>query len=92
MNPNTFTLTLERKPAVNVSQMKNQDTQRMFQFLPVLRNQTQFSNANSVGYVPNREMNAMLDQAKLNNLINMRNGARVYPVGSYNFNFFPSGR
>ena len=92
MNPNTFTLTSEQKPPVNVSQLRKQDTQKMFQFLPVLKNQSQFSDANSVGYMPNREMNAMLDQAKMNNLINSRDGSRVYPSGSYNFNLFPSGR
>lgn len=92
MNPNTFTLTLERKPTVNISQLRNQDTQNMFQFLPVLRNQSQFSSANSIGYVPNKELNAILDQAKMNKLINSRDGARVYPSGSYNFNIFPSGR
>ena len=92
MNPNTFTLTSEQKPQVNVSQLRKQDSQKMFQFLPVLKTQSQFSGANSVGYMPNREMNAMLDQAKMNNLINSRDGSRVYPAGSYNFNLFPSNR
>lgn len=92
MNPNTFTLTYEHKPQINVNHLRNQESQKMFQFLPVLRNQSQFSNANSMGYIPNREMNAILDQAKLNKIINSRDGTRVYPSGSYNFNFFPSGR
>lgn len=92
MNPNTFMLTSDRKPTIDVTQMRKNDNQKMFQFLPVLRNQSQFSNASYMGFVPNREMNTILDQAKLNSIINDRDGTRVYPSGSYNFNFFPTNR
>ena len=92
MNPNTFTLTSEFKPKVNLDTLRKQETQKMFEFLPILRNQTQFKNKNNVGYMPNREINAVIDQAKLNSIINNRDGTRVYPSGAYKFNLFPPGR
>jgi hypothetical protein len=90
MNPNinTITLTSKFKPKVDINTLRKQETQNMFKFLPVLRNQTQFKNI--VGYMPNREMNAVIDQAKLNSIINNHDGTRVYPSGSYKYNFFPT--
>lgn len=88
MNPNTFQLTQERPPIVNIDELRRRENEKMFQFLPVLRNQSQFVNG-KIGYMPNREINAILNQTKLNQIANAKDGSRVYPSGSYQFNMFP---
>jgi hypothetical protein len=98
MNPNIDTLNNNKsllisnsKPRIELEQLRTLENEKMFQFLPVLRNQSQFPN-NHTGYIPNRELNTILNQERLNNLINRKDGSRVYPPKSFGSNFFPSQR
>lgn len=102
MNPNTYqlnsnpslfpitnSLVSEYKPTVNIAELQRKENDQMFQFLPVLREQSQYKD-NNVGYMPNAEKNQILNQEKMNNTINRKNGTQVLPSQSFNLNFFPA--
>ena len=72
-------------PIVDIEKIKKEEKEKMFTFLPILRNQ---------GLMPNREINSILNQSKmsLSKEISKNYKTVVQPNELYSFNFFPSNK
>jgi len=81
---NNLNLTQNVIPITDIEKIKQQERERMFSFLPVLRGQ---------GRIPNREINNILSQSKMAlNTDPVYNKVQSKPQKFYSLNFFPNNK